>query len=169
MSPTFLYSLEPRLLRNGWLKKLSIFTATGFKAGNFPFFPGTIGTLVGLIIYLILKEFNNIIFSFCLLFLFFIAWFSIEFSLDFFKEKDPQQIVIDEIIGFLITMFLIPEKIQYIIAGFILFRIIDILKPYPICNIEKMHRANGILFDDVASGIFANLILHTYIYIFIGK
>ncbi|MBI4652576.1 phosphatidylglycerophosphatase A, partial [Candidatus Desantisbacteria bacterium] len=65
---------------------------------------------------------------------------------------------------YLITMFLIPYKVTYILFGFVLFRIFDIIKPLPINKIESLPGAHGVMLDDAAAGIYACLVLHGYIF-----
>ncbi|MBI4652303.1 phosphatidylglycerophosphatase A, partial [Candidatus Desantisbacteria bacterium] len=89
------------------MKNLAVFLATGFYSGYFPIFPGTAGTLVGIVIYfLLMKLFNNLYIYIGICFLFFITgYMTVSYCEDFFGRKDPSQIVIDEITGYLITMF----------------------------------------------------------------
>ena len=90
---------------------------------------------------------------------FFGIWVSNKATIYFFKEKDSKRIVIDEIIGFLIAMFLIPFEFKFILAAFIIFRVIDILKPFPIRRLEKLPGGWGVMCDDLLAGVYANLIM----------
>ena len=83
-----------------------------------------------------------------------------------YRLKDAAQIVVDEIAGLLVTFVGLPFNLQTAVAGFIIFRIFDILKPFPIRLVErKVSGGVGIVLDDVLAGIFANLILRLAIYI----
>lgn len=82
---------------------------------------------------------------------------------ELFGKSDPGQIVIDEVCGYLITMFLISPSLRNIILGFLLFRIFDIVKPPPIKRLERLRGGFGIVSDDVMAGIYANLILQVVI------
>lgn len=73
---------------------------------------------------------------------------------------DPSEVVIDEVAGFLLTMLFIPPTILTVTAGFFLFRIFDIVKPWPAGPAERLPRGWGIMADDLVCGIYANLILH---------
>lgn len=84
-------------------------------------------------------------------------------AVNIYKSKDPSQIVIDEVCGYLFTMILIPFNWVNVIVGFFLFRILDILKPYPIRKIENLRDGYGIVLDDVLAGIYANIILQIFI------
>ncbi len=73
--------------------------------------------------------------------------------------KDPPQVVIDEIAGQLITLALLPPHWTYMLAGFLLFRLFDIIKPWPANKINRdMHGGAGIVLDDVVAGVYANLL-----------
>jgi len=94
-------------------------------------------------------------------------WVFLSLRLDFrkcggiFRKKDDPRIVIDEVMGFLITMLWLPKTILFIILGFFLFRFFDILKPFPIRQWErKLKGGIGVVLDDVMAAIYANIILH---------
>ncbi len=74
-------------------------------------------------------------------------------------KKDPGEVVIDEIVGYLITMGLIPLHLIKVIVGFILFRVFDIFKPFPIKRLERIGGGWGIMLDDAIAGLYAALIL----------
>lgn len=80
-------------------------------------------------------------------------------SLPFFDKKDPHEIVMDEVVGCLVTFYGIALTPTTLIAGFILFRILDIFKPSFIGRIERLPGVWGIMLDDIAAGVIANLIL----------
>jgi phosphatidylglycerophosphatase A len=75
------------------------------------------------------------------------------------KQNDPGEVIIDEIAGYLIKMGLLPFNLIKAAVGFLLFRIFDILKPFPIRNIERIRGGWGIMLDDVMAGLYAALIL----------
>lgn len=78
-----------------------------------------------------------------------------------FGKKDCRVIVIDEVVGVFFTMFLFPPTLFYLIAGFLLFRVFDILKPFPAGWIDrKISGGPGVVLDDIVAGIYANLSLH---------
>ena len=83
-----------------------------------------------------------------------------------YKNKDPGQIVIDEVCGYLFTMILIPFGWVNVIAGFFLFRALDILKPYPIRKLEKLRDGYGVVLDDVLAGIYANILMQIFIRVY---
>ena len=72
---------------------------------------------------------------------------------------DPSFVVIDEVAGQLITLFLLPFSWKILIAGFILFRVFDVIKPFPARRAEKLHGGWGIMMDDVLAGLYGNILL----------
>lgn len=143
-----------------------IFLATGLLIGNVPFAPGTFGSLIGLPFAFLLSRLNLLLSaSFILLFVFFaIAVASAAEKI--LSKKDPAKIVIDEIAGLMVTFAGLPFNLGTAIAGFIIFRAFDILKPFPIRALErKVPGGSGVVLDDVLAGIYANLILRLAFYI----
>ena len=143
-----------------------IFLATGLLIGNVPFAPGTFGSLIGLPLAFLLSRLNLLLSaSFILLFVFFaIAVASAAEKI--LSKKDPAKIVIDEIAGLMVTFAGLPFNLGTAIAGFIIFRAFDILKPFPIRALErKVPGGSGVVLDDVLAGIYANLILRLAFYI----
>jgi phosphatidylglycerophosphatase A len=143
------------------MNRFFLFLATGFGVGYSPVAPGTLGTLVTIPIYYFLSEIPSPLYEITLVgFFFFAIWVS-ENAEIFFSKKDDQRIVIDEIMGFLITMLWVPKTVSFIIIGFFLFRFFDILKPFPIRRLEKKLKGGyGVVLDDVMAGVYANIILH---------
>lgn len=136
------------------------FFATGCYAGKIPLAPGTWGTLVGLALYWAIRDLPAPAYvAAALAFIAFSVWVSTE-AQGIFEETDPQQVVIDEIAGFLVTMAFHRTDISTAIGGVILFRIFDIVKPPPIKWIEKRFSdGRGVVFDDVMAGVYANAAL----------
>ncbi len=138
------------------------FLASGFFSGHIPFTPGTCGTLIAIPLYLLLIgalqgwRYAGAVVAVTL----FAIWIS-GLAEKIYGRKDPPQVVIDEIAGFLLTMTAIPPTVVYIILGFILFRLFDILKPHPASWINsRMRGGSGIVLDDIVAGLYANIILH---------
>jgi phosphatidylglycerophosphatase A len=78
---------------------------------------------------------------------------------------DPSFVVIDEVAGQLITLFLLPFSWKVLVAGFVLFRLFDVIKPFPARRLEKMHGGWGIMMDDVLVGVYANILLHLAVFL----
>ena len=158
--------------------------ATGFGTGYFPFASGTVGSLIGILLYIALIQFTPlqmIHIAFALI----ICIIGIPVSTKaekLFGKKDPGTIVIDEIAGCLVFLAFSPElkaygsfiypPIWYLISGFLLFRIFDILKPYPANKLQALNGGTGVMADDIIAGIYTALVLKVYIvikYLFILK
>jgi len=140
-------------------EKLITFLATGFGSGLAPFAPGTAGTLVGILICLPLIPLPWILRLLLVLALLALSFYVSDQAEKIYKRKDDQRIVIDEIIGFQITMLPVGINVLSICAGFVLFRIFDIWKPFPVRNMQGFPGGWGIVADDVAAGIYAGMVL----------
>lgn len=142
-----------------------LFLSSGGFVGNIPFAPGTFGSLVGLLLCFFLSKVNLWI-SLPLILLFIVLAVGVcNRAQQLLEEKDPGCIVIDEISGMLISLAGITFNWISAISGFILFRLLDILKPYPIRAIEKKFSGGaGIVLDDLAAGIVSNFLLRIAIF-----
>ena len=139
------------------------FIATGAYSGYSPVAPGTAGSAVGILIYLLAFSLQLSAFSYLLLTISIVLigiWVSGKAEY-IFKRKDSQKIVIDEIAGMLISLFMLPHGFWILLSGFIIFRIIDISKPFYI--LERLPKGFGVMMDDVAAGIATNLILRIFL------
>jgi phosphatidylglycerophosphatase A len=155
--------LEPSIKMN----RFFLLLATGFGVGNSPIAPGTLGTLVAILVYYFLSEIPSPLYEITLIGFFFLSVWVSENAERLFVKKDDQRIVIDEIMGFLITMLWVPKTIGFIIIGFLLFRFFDILKPFPIRHLERRMKGGfGVVLDDVMAGLYANVILQIISYYF---
>ena len=134
--------------------------ATGCYAGYVPMAPGTLGTLVAVPLgYLLslLGPLEGVLFIAA--FAGFAIWVSGEGE-KVFQSKDPGLIVIDEMAGFLVTLFLISWSWKNVVTGFFLFRLMDVVKPFPIRRLESRWPSGwGVVGDDVLAGVYANIIL----------
>jgi phosphatidylglycerophosphatase A len=134
--------------------------ATGFGSGFVPFAPGTAGTVVAIPIYLIFSPLSWPLYLLSALALTFLAIYVSQEAEKIFRKKDASQIVIDEIAGFLWTMFLVIPSILHVMLGFVFFRVFDIVKPFPARLFQnRLPGGYGIVLDDVVAGIYANLLL----------
>jgi len=147
-------------------EKLITFLATGFGSGLAPFAPGTAGTLVGVLISLIFMPFPWIVRFVAVLALLAFSFYVADQAEKIYKIKDDQRIVIDEVIGFQITMVPVAINIPTLCAGFVLFRIFDIVKPFPVKNLQRLPGGWGVVADDVAAGIYAAIVLWLLVYWF---
>jgi len=140
--------------------------ATGFYIGTVPVAPGTFGSLIGLPLCLLLSRLTFLQ-SVMIILVFILFAVGIASAAEkILKQKDPGQIVIDEIAGLLVTFAGLPFNLKTALAGFIIFRLLDILKPFPIRILDKrMGGGSGVVLDDVVAGIYGNLVLRLVIYI----
>jgi phosphatidylglycerophosphatase A len=144
-----------------------VMLATGFGVGYSPIAPGTLGTLITIPLYYFLSNISAPLYELTLITFFFLSVWISEKAEIVFGKRDDQRIVIDEMMGFLITMLWIPRTIFFISMGFILFRFFDILKPFPIRHLEKRWKGGfGVVLDDVAAGVYVNIILQIISYYF---
>ncbi|MBI3810977.1 MAG: phosphatidylglycerophosphatase A [Nitrospirae bacterium] len=134
--------------------------ATGFGAGYAPAAPGTAGSLVGLILVFLIHNRPLIFYTAVTLAIFALGVYTAGRVERDTGEKDSRRIVIDEIAGMLVVGFLLPSGAGYWIAGFILFRALDILKPFPARWAERTIVGGwGIMLDDTVAALYTNLIL----------
>ena len=133
----------------------------GFGSGLAPRAPGTFGTLVAIPFYLLLAELDLPFYLVIVAVAFVIGVFLCGYTSKALGVHDHSGIVWDEFVGFWITMIAVPLSWQSILLGFVLFRIFDIFKPWPV-NIadKKMQGGFGIMIDDVLAGIYALICMH---------
>ena len=134
---------------------------TFFFIGRFPFASGTLGSLVGVVLWYYLISIN-----FLLLVAFFILYFVLSFIftniyLKSSNSADPSEVICDEIIGQLIPLSIISiaDDAYLILIAFISFRIFDIFKFFPANKAEELHGASGVILDDVIAGIYSLIIV----------
>lgn len=137
-----------------------LFLAFGFGSGLAKKAPGTMGTLAAIPVYLIIFQTGLITYSLLTILAAVVGIWICGIAAEKLDEHDFGGIVWDEIVGYLITMWLVPFSWQALVLGFILFRVFDILKPWPIKWVDqKVHGGLGIMLDDVLAAIFAGLLL----------
>ena len=139
--------------------------ATGFFIGSVPVAPGTFGSLIGLPVCFLLSRLNFLQSLICILAFILFAIGIASAAEKILKQKDPGQVVIDEIAGLMVALAGLPFNLKTVLAGFIIFRVFDILKPFPIRILEKrVGGGSGIVLDDVLAGVYGNLIIRLVIY-----
>lgn len=143
------------------MDRLMMFIATGAGSGNLPVAPGTWGSAVGVLLWLLLSRLGPMPYFAVIGVLFIIGVFCAGAAEKIVDQGDPAIVVIDEIVGQLIALSLIPATPLTIFAGFLLFRFFDIVKPFPVGWIDQhLHGGLGIMLDDVVAGLYALLVLH---------
>ena len=141
------------------------FLAFGFGSGCSPWAPGTFGTVVAIPIYLLLNTTPLWLYLSVTLIMLLAGIWLCDKTTRKLGVHDHKGIVWDEIVGYLITMIAAPKGWLWVIIGFVLFRLFDILKPWPISVADKQIKGGfGIMIDDVLAGIAAFVILHIIAY-----
>jgi len=140
--------------------------ATGCYSGYLPKAPGTWGSLVGLLLFYLLHTLSLPVYLAVVAGLLVVGSFAAGEAEKILDNRDPGVVVIDEIVGMLITMIAVPATAVNMILGFILFRIFDIVKPFPVNFFDqRFHGGLGIMLDDVVAGIYSLIILQLFLYL----
>jgi phosphatidylglycerophosphatase A len=147
------------------MKAVAVFVASFGFVGYFPIAPGTAGSLAALVLFAFIRwisvpavELGAIVAVFAIG-----VWAAhgTEIALG---RKDPGVVVIDEVLGMLITLALLPLSLGGIALGFLFFRILDVVKPYPAAQLEHLHGGLGIMADDAVAGLYAHLALRACVW-----
>ena len=148
------------------MTRFAVFLATAGYCGYFPVAPGTAGSAAGLLVYLLVWWIGSPIVEVAAIAVIFAAgaWAATHAE-RFFGGIDPGPVVIDEVLGMLITLAFIPAGWAAMLAGFLLFRVLDVLKPFPANRLENLHGGFGIMADDAMAGVYANLLLRGLIWL----
>ncbi len=149
------------------MRFLTLSVTTFLGIGYLPIMPGTYASLSVIITYSFALGETSFYFQISIiLFLFLIGTIFSTKAETIFDKKDPKPVVIDEVVGQMISVFLVSSRILPLAIGFILFRVFDVLKPFPCFQAQKMKGGLGVMLDDVFAGIWANLILRVIMKIF---
>ncbi len=142
-----------------------LFIAEGAYSGKSPFAPGTAGTLAGVLLYVALRDAGSFLYILFTLLTCVVGTWAAGRAEKILGCKDCPSIVIDEIAGYLIAMFLVPSGWGFVAAGFFLFRLFDIIKPWPLYGLQKLNGGLGIMIDDIGAGIYTNILLQAGVYL----
>lgn len=149
------------------LDKFALILSSWFGVAMMPVVPGTFGTLAAIPLAIAIASLGPVAGA-CFLFFFLLLaiWVSGR-SAKAIEKEDPAEVVIDEVVGLLMTLFLLPATGFNLCLGFVLFRFFDILKPYPIRKLERIGGGAGIVLDDLLAGIYANVCLRLVTSVFL--
>jgi len=147
--------------------RAAVFIATFGYSGYFPVAPGTVGSACGLLVYLLVWWTQSPVVEVGLIVVLFAAGVWAGTTAErYFGGIDPGPVVIDEVVGMLITLAFIPVGASGAAAGFVLFRIFDVIKPYPAARLESLHGGLGVMADDAMAAVYANLSLRGLLWLF---
>lgn len=153
-------------MKQQWVQRFSFGIATVAGLGAMTYAPGTCATglTLGFIFFLSWLEVSLPMYLAIAGGIMLLAYTSISHALPlFYGETDPSSIVIDEVVGTLITFVGVVLSLKTLLLGFVLFRLFDIVKPFGIKRFERLHGAAGIVADDIVAGLYANSLLHLYV------
>jgi phosphatidylglycerophosphatase A len=149
--------------------RLAVFVATVAYCGYFPVAPGTIGSAAGLVVYALVRWTGSPVVELAAIVVLFAAGVvSATAAERHFGGTDPGPVVIDEVVGMLVTLALVPAGGAAAVAGFVVFRVFDVIKPFPANRLEELHGGLGIMADDAMAGIYANAALRLLIWLLPG-
>ncbi|PCI08264.1 MAG: phosphatidylglycerophosphatase A [Gammaproteobacteria bacterium] len=138
------------------LKNPIVFIAMGFGSGLVPIAPGTAGTLLTVPLVFLLQQQSLLVYTLVTFIVLVTGSWVCGYAANKLKVHDHSGIVYDEVAGFLITMSIVPHGWYWMLAGFVLFRFFDAVKPWPISWLDKnIHGGFGIMLDDVIAGLFS--------------
>jgi phosphatidylglycerophosphatase A len=148
------------------MKRLALLLATFGYVGYFPIAPGTAGSAAAVPLYLLLRWLAIPGLDVGLIVILCVAGFwAGTVAGQHYGREDPGYVVLDEVVGMLLTLLFIPLTWAGILAGFLLFRLFDIVKPPPARQLERLHGGAGIMMDDVMAGIYGNLALRLLVWL----
>jgi phosphatidylglycerophosphatase A len=149
------------------MTKLAVFIATVGYCGYFPFAPGTVGSAAGLVFYALVWWTQSQAVEVALIVGLFAAGVWAGTTAErYFGGVDPGPIVMDEVVGMLITLAFIPVGWSGALAGFVLFRLFDVIKPFPAGRLEALHGGLGVMADDAMAAVYANVSLRVLMWAF---
>lgn len=140
--------------------KWAVWISTCGGIGYFPRFPGTIGSIVGLLLFFPLRQIPLVPYLLFLIAFFALGVWTSQVSEAFFKRKDASHIVIDEVLAVFLVSYFLPASWPWWLSGLIVFRIFDITKPPPIRSFEKLPGGWGVMMDDVIAALYSLGLLH---------
>lgn len=141
------------------LGRTALLFASWFFTGLMPKAPGTFGSVAAIPLVIAINYLGVILGAISLVIFIIVAVLTSEVSRKLIGREDPPEIVIDEVAGFSVTLFSLPLSWFSVSLGFLLFRLLDIFKPFPIRRLEKIKGGMGIVLDDLMAGVYANLVL----------
>lgn len=146
------------------MKAVALAIATVGGAGYFPFAPGTVGSAAGVVLYLLTRHLDAPSQVGLLLGVFVVGTWASTIAARHFGREDPGHVVVDEVAGQLMTLLLLDVNVVGAIVGFFIFRIMDIIKPWPANRLEALHGGLGVMADDMMAGAYGWVLLWGLLY-----
>jgi phosphatidylglycerophosphatase A len=150
------------------LGKLATFVATAGYVGYVPMAPGTFGSAVGLVVYAAVRATSSWTVEAITLAVALLAGIWSADRVERRLGKDPGIVVIDEVLGMLVTLAFLDVNVAGAVVGFFFFRVLDVIKPPPAARLENLHGGPGIMFDDLMAGLYGNIAMRVSIALFPG-
>jgi phosphatidylglycerophosphatase A len=148
------------------MRRLGVFVATCGYIGYAPLAPGTFGSAAGLLAFFLVRRSGSIAVELAtIVVLFAIGVWSANEAERHFDRVDPGPVVIDEVVGMLITLGLLPVNLLGAVVGFLIFRILDVFKPWPSGRFEALPGGLGVMADDGMAAVYGNLLMRALIYL----
>jgi phosphatidylglycerophosphatase A len=142
------------------MRRLALFLSTCGYVGYAPFAPGTFGSAAGLVVfYAVRSTGSTVVELLAIVLLFVVGIWSGTAAEHHFGGVDPGPIVLDEVVGMLITLALLPVSPMGAFVGFLVFRVLDVVKPFPSARFEKLPGGLGVMADDGMAAIYGNLVM----------
>ena len=147
------------------MHRLGLFIATCGYLGYVPLAPGTFGSAAGLAVFFLIRSTGSITVEVAaILLLFAVGIWSGTVAEHYFGGIDPAPVVMDEVVGMLITLAFLPVSVTGAIVGFLVFRVLDVVKPWPSAQFERLPGGLGVMADDGMAAIYGNLVMHGLIW-----
>ena len=138
--------------------RLGLFIATCGYLGYVPVAPGTFGSAAGLVVFAALRWSGSPALELAVIILLFaVGVWSANAAERHFGGVDPAPVILDEVVGMLVTLAFLPVNITGAIVGFLLFRLFDVVKPWPANRLEALHGGLGVMADDAMAGVYGNV------------
>jgi phosphatidylglycerophosphatase A len=148
------------------MNRVGLFIATCGYLGYVPVAPGTFGSAAGLAVFFLIRSTGSLTLELAaIVALFAIGLWSGTIAEHHFGGVDPAPVVMDEVVGMLITLVFLPVNITGAMVGFLVFRVLDVLKPWPSARFERLPGGLGVMADDGMAAIYGNVLMHGLIWV----
>jgi phosphatidylglycerophosphatase A len=142
------------------MQRLGLFIATCGYVGYAPIAPGTFGSAAGLVVFYAVRSLESPVVELAaIVVVFVLGIWSATIAERHFNGTDPGPVVIDEVLGMLVTLALLPVTFAGAVVGFLLFRVLDVIKPWPSAGFERLPGGLGVMADDGMAAVYAHLIM----------